>query len=382
MAEFIPLDLPALEDWQGVRPGMQRAEVVTAMEQRGFKTATSNDNNLTATTDAWELEFTFTKNGTERLRQIAIDGEEILWNGQPLIGVRLDDAWRTVGSPTNAVWEANDAMADPFPEIDGEPLNPRNDEELIGEGTVWLPDRGLGFVVCEGEVYGVVWRATADLPKHFAGPLTPTQRELSKRPDLEDHLRMKRAKRYKLEVKKDPLSAVRTLVTITTVAALAWVGKLGFEESLVWNQAQTLQAKLIAEEQVPMKQFRDYLPPALRWVVPPGKSVIVDAYRVEYIAPETEAIGQVVLERGELYVPPQDPGDEVPVAYVAGNPPRVKGLSRARDSAFVEYVPRAIAISALWLLIHFALSFLPSVLRFVPKLIHRFAPTGVVKDLR
>ena len=165
MADFIPLDLAALEDWQGVRPSMRRAEVVTAMEQRGFKTATSSDNNLTATTDAWELEFTFTKNGTERLRQIAIDGEEILWNGQPLIGVRLDDAWRTVGSPTNAVWEANDAMADPFPEIDGEPLNPRNDEELIGEGTVWLPDRGLGFVVCEGEVCGVVWRATADLPK-------------------------------------------------------------------------------------------------------------------------------------------------------------------------------------------------------------------------
>jgi hypothetical protein len=326
------------------------------------------------------LEFSFTKDGAERLRQIAIDGEHILWNGQPLVGVRVDDAWRTIGSPANAVWEANDAMADPFPEMDGEPHNPRSDEELIEEGTVWLPDRGLGLVVCEGEVYGVVWRAIEDLPRHFAGPLTPAQRELSKRPDLEGHLRAKRSERYKLEAKKDPLSPVRTLVTIATVVALAWVGKLGFDESLVWSQAQTLQAKFIAEEQVPMKQFRDYLPPALRWVVPPGRPVIVEAYRVEYIAPMTEIIGQVVLERGELYVPPQNPGDEVPVAYVAGDPPRVKGLSRARDSAFVEYIPWAIAIGALWLIIHFALSFLPRVLRFAPKLIQRFAPTGVVKD--
>lgn len=169
-------------------------------------------------------------------------------------------------------------------------------------------------------------------------------------------------------------------MTIATVAALAWVGKLGFDESLVWNQAETLQAKFIAEEQVPMKQFRDYLPPALRWMVPPSRPVIVEGYRVEYFAPETEAIGQVVLERGELYVPPQNPGDEVPVAYVAGDPPRVKGLSRARDSAFVEYVPWAIAIGALWLLIHFALSFLPRVVRVAPRLIQRLAPSGVEKD--
>ena len=380
MADSSPLELAALEDSQGVRPGMPRAEVIAAMKQRGIETAPSGNNNLTATTDAWELEFSFADDGTERLRQIAIDGEEILWNGQPLVGVRLDGAWRTIGSPANAVWEANDAIADPFPEMDGELLSPRSDEELIEEGTVWLPDRGLGFAVCEGEVYGVVWRATVDLPQHYSGPLTPAQRELSKRPDLEDHLRAKRAERYKLAVKKDPLSPVRTLVTIATIAALAWVGKLGFDESLVWNQAETLQAKFIAEEQVPMKQFRDYLPPALRWVVPPSRPVIVDAYRVEYIAPKTEAIGQVVLERGELYVPPQNPGDEVPVAYVAGDPPRVKGFSRARDSAFVEYVPWAIATGALWLLVHFALSFLPSVLPFAPKIIQRFAPSSVVKD--
>jgi len=173
---------------------------------------------------------------------------------------------------------------------------------------------------------------------------------------------------------------VRTLVTIATVAVLAWVGKLGFEESQVWNQAQTLQARFVAAEQVPMKQFRDYLPPALRWVVPPSRPVIVEAYRVEYFAPETEAVWQVVLEHGELHVPPQNPGDEVPVAYVAGNPPQVKGLSRARDSAFVEYVPWAIVIGALWLLIHFVLGFLPGALRVAPKLLQQFAPTGTGKD--
>jgi len=87
-----------------------------------------------------------------------------------------------------------------------------------------------------------------------------------------------------------------------------------------------------------------------------------------------------VLERGELYVPPEKAGDEVPIVHVAGDPPRTKGLSRARDSAFLDYVPWAIAIGALWLLVQFALGLVPAVLRIVPRLAKRFAPSGVVKD--
>ncbi len=360
---------------------MTRTQVQETLKQQGVETTAHGSDNLIATTDDCEMEFHFATDGSQRLRQLSIDGEKIVWGGRPLVGVRLDEALRSLGSPATAVWQACDASGEPFPEPEEEPFFPATDEDLLEEGTVWLPDRGLGLVISEGEVIGVAWRDRLDLPTQLAGPVTEAQRQLSKQPDLEDHLRTKRAQRSKLEEKKDPLALPRTLFTIAAVVALGFVAKEGFKEMQLWNQAPTLTAKLVAIENVPMKQFRDFLPPALRWFFPKLKSVVVEAYRVEFTPPRAEFPQQAVLERGELYVPPQQPGDEVPVAYLDGHPPRVKGLSRARDSAFVDYMPWAIAIGALWLVAHFTLGLLPAVLRVVPRLIRRLVPSGVVKDL-
>jgi hypothetical protein len=378
MPDDSPFDLAKLDAWCGVRPGMTRTQVREMMQQRGVEVEDYGSDCLTATTDDWELEFDFTTDGTERLRQLSVDGDAILWQGQPLMGLRVDDALRLLGSPAGARWQS--AEDPPTPEAGAEPPPPPADEELLEEGTIWLPERGLGLLVFQGEVMEVAWRASPDLPKSFAGPVTEAQRQLSKRPDLENYLQVKRTEEYKREEKKDPLAPLRKLVTIATIVALVLVGKKGFEEMRLWNQAPTLTAKLVAVENVPMKQFRDFLPSAVRWLVPRTKPVIVEAYRVEFMPPSEASPQQAVLERGELYVPPQNPGDEVPVAYVAGTPSRVKGLSRARDSAFVDYMPWAMAIGALWLIIHFALGLLPAFLRVAPKLIKRFAPSGVIKD--
>ena len=375
------LDLAKLDAWCGMRPGMSRAQVLEALKARGVEAEEYGTDDLTAITDEWEMEFFFAKDGSERLRQLSIDGGEILWGGQPLLGIRLDDAWRLLGSPVTAVWQPGDATDTPFPEPPAAPVPPPTDEQLLEEGTVWLPERGLGLAIYAGEVIAVAWRATQDLPTQYAGPVTPAQRELSKRPDLESYLQEKRSERFKITVKKDPLSPMRTLVTLATIVALGLVGKKGFEEMKLWNQAPTLTARFVAVERVPMKQFRDFLPPALSWIFPRTKTVIVEAYRVEFTPPLEELPRQAVLERGELYVPPEKPGDEVPIVYLAGDPPRTKGLSRARDSAFIDYVPWAIAIGALWLIAQFAIGLLPAVFRVVPRLAKRLAPSGVFKDL-
>jgi hypothetical protein len=371
-------DLAALDNWHGVRPGMPRSEVLAAMQERGIEATPYGDDNITANAGEWEMEFYFATDGSERLRQLSIEGDAVLWSGKPLMGVRVDDAWRTFGSPASGVWEANDAIGEPFPEMDEEPAEPVSDEELLEEGTIWLPECGVGLVICDGEVIGVAWRAAQDLPKRFAGPLTEAQRQLSKRPDLESHLRAKRMERYKLNERKAPFSKLRGALTVAAIVALALIGREGFHEMKLWNQAPTLTAKLVAIERTPMKQFREYVPPALRWMFPVQRPVEVETYRVEFLDPREER-QEVVLERGELYVPPQQIGDEVPVAYVDGNPPRVKGLSRARDSAFVDYMPWAIAVGAVYLLAQIFLSVLPALLRLVPRLTRRLAPTGVVK---
>jgi hypothetical protein len=381
MPEDSPIDLAKLDAWCGVRPGMTRAQVLETLQQQGVEAEEYGSDNLTATTDAWEMQFYFATDDSRRLRQLSIEEGEILWGGQRLVGVRLDEALRLLGSPATAVWQANDVIHEPFPEPGDAPIAPVTDEELLEEGTVWLPERGLGLVIGEGEVIGVAWRAPQDLPTQFAGPVTNAQRELSTRPDLESHLDAKRAARFKAEEKKDPLSSLRTLLTVATIAALAFVAKKGFEEMQLWNKAPTLTAKFVAIENVPMKQFRDFLPPELRWLFPRLKPVIVEAYRVEFTAPREELPQQATLEQGELYVPPREAGDEVPVVYLSGNPPRVKGLARARDSAFVDYMPWAIAIGAIWLLAQFALGLLPAALSVVPRIVRRLAPKSVVKDV-
>lgn len=172
--------------------------------------------------------------------------------------------------------------------------------------------------------------------------------------------------------KTDPFSILRKALGLVTIVALALVGKKSFEETQLWSQAPTLTAKFVAIERVPMKEFRDFLPPALRWAIARTKPMIVEAYRVEFTAPHDELPQEVLLEIGELYVSPQQPGDEVPVAYLDGDPPRVKGLARARDSAFVDYMPWAIVIVGLWLLAKVALSLLPGFVPLVPRLIRRW----------
>ena len=373
-------DLAKLDNWQGVRPGMTRSEVQAALQQRGVEADAYGDDNLTAITDDWEMELHFSRDGADRLRQVSVDGVSIRWNGKPVLGLRLDDALRLIDSSASAHWQREDVTDKPFPDPLEAQTTPATSEQLLEEGTVWLPQRGLGLVIIEGQVFAIAWRASSDLPAQFAGPLTSEQRELSKRPDLEDYLQKKRHERFQLQQKRDPLTPLRTLVTIATIAALAFVGKKGFDEMRLWNQAPTINAKFIAVEPVPLTQFRGSLPPALKWMFPRPRRVMVDGYRVEFTAPDSTSPQQAVLERGEVYVAPREAGEEVPVVHVPGNPPRTKGLSRARDSAFLDYIPWAVAIGLLWLLTQFVIGLLPMVFRFAKPVAKQLTPSATVKD--
>ena len=369
------LDLAHADVWCGFRPGMSRAEVAAGLQRLGVEEKACDDENLAARVDGRDLEFWFATDGSERLRQLSVEANEMHWNGRPLLDARVDDALRALEPHGPAMWEPHDAIGIPFREPSLTPQAPPTDEELLSEGTIWLTERGLGFVICEGEVIGVAWREARDLPAQFAGPVTEAQRALSRRPDIEEYLRGKLSAEIRSEQRKDPLRFLRGAVTILALVALAMIGRRGFADARLWAQAPVLPGKLLAFERGPRKEFRDYLPPPFSKLIPAGKRVEVDLYRVEFLDP-AGARREAVLEPAEFYVSPQEIGEEVQVAYAEGEPPRVHGPSRARDAAFIDYVPWAICVGVLWLAGQILIGLLPLLGRVVRGLI----PKATVSD--
>ena len=345
---------------------MSRSEAMAELQRLGAEVDGRGEENLAAQVNGREMEFWFATDGSERLRQLSVEADEIQWNGQPLLDARVDDALRAMEPHGPAMWEPHDAIGLPFRAPSAAPQTPPTDEELLSEGTIWLPERGLGLVICEGEVIGVAWRETRDLPAQFAGPVTEAQRALSRGPDLDEYLREKQAAEIRAERRKDPLRLLRGAVTVLALVALAMIGRRGFEDTRLWAQAPVLPGKLLAFERGPRKEFRDYLPPPLPKFIPAGKRVDVDLYRVEFHDP-AGARREAVLEPAEFYVSPREIGEEVQVAYAAGEPPRVHGPSRARDAAFIDYVPWAIGVGVLWLAGQFLIGLLPLLRGLVPK---------------
>ena len=154
------------------------------------------------------------------------------------------------------------------------------------------------------------------------------------------------------------------------------IAKLGFKEMQVWNTAPTLTGKFVSIERQPRKRFFDLAPEAIRKHLPDDPTRSRELYRVDYNDPQGRT-QSANLEPAEFYVPPREPGTEVDVVYVAGNPPRVKGPSRARDAAFIEYMPWAIAVGLFYLVIYAITAFLPRLLRVASKAV---APPGGAAD--
>ncbi len=369
------LDLAHAETWGGFRPGMSRAEVTAVLQGLGLAEEEEAGPNLAVTVQGLELEFWFTTDGSERVRQLSVEADEIHWNGQPVLDARVDAALRAMEPHGPALWETGDRIGNPFRAPDAGPQAPPTDDELLRGGTVWLTESGLGLVICDGEVFGVAWREARDLPTQFAGPVTEAQRELSRRPDLEEYLREKLVAETRTERRKDPLRYLRGAVTVLAFVAVAMVGRRGFSDTQMWAQAPVLPGKLLAFERGPKKAFRDYLPPPFSKIIPAGRRVETDLFRVEFLDP-AGARREVVLETSEFYVPPREVGEEVQVVYAEGEPPRAHGPARARDAAFIDYVPWAIGVGVLWLAGQILVSLLP----LLGPMLRRLVPKATVSD--
>jgi hypothetical protein len=371
MPDQPPIDIAKLDNWCGFRPGMNRAEVEGKLQQVGSKVTTYGDDKLAATVSGQYLQFWFETGGEKRLRQMATDATA-LWNGRSLDG-GLDEALHVL-EPLGQMpmWEANDATEEPFPEPGEVRAGPFTDEQLLEDCTVWLPDRGLGLMIYQGGVMDVVWRELRDLPAKFAGPVTEAQRQLSQRPDLEDYLRSKAppsgSAKAATPAPKTPASYLQTALVLVCLAMLVGIARKGFQEMQLWNAAPALEGQFVSMEEVPRKKYLDLGPEAVRRHMPDDPIQRREMYRIAYRDP-TGRPQTVVLEAAEFYVPPREAGEKVDVVYVAGDPPRVKGSSRARDAAFVEYLPWAMAVGVFYIIGQFTIGFLPRLLGLAAKAI-------------
>jgi hypothetical protein len=274
------------------------------------------------------------------------------------VEVRLDEALRAMEPlGRSPMWATDDASDDPFGGGNRASTGPARDEQLLETGTVWLPDRGLGLVISEGGVIDLVWRETRDLPTQFAGPVTEAQRALSMRSDLSSYLRDQKDAQV-AATPKDPKAPLHTVLVLICIGLLTFVGYKGFQEMRLWNGAVQLAGKFVSKEAEPRKKYLDIAPEAVRKHMPDDPRRTREMYNVVYLDP-TSRRQSVKLEAAEFYVPPREEGEEVPLAYLDGDPPRVKGLSRASDAAFLEYFPWAIAVGIFYVVGLFSLRIVP-----------------------
>jgi len=329
------IDISTAATWRGLRPGMTRAE---AMRVLGTSAVEIDDDAndpgwLLVHADEWGIELRFEESGEERLRQIVLDDWECTWAGREFCNRPLHEALVTLGDAgREAGWRAEDAVNESFEDL--QPPSPEGtaDEDLLGEGTVWLRSRGIGLVMCDGAVNEVVWRRPEDVPAQLLGPVTDAQREITKRADLEDHLsKLRVSKSVEARKTSSASNPVQKLLTLLFIAALGWVGWQGLQETQRWQTAQTLTGKLARIDKATSKPW-------------------IDHYVIEYTDPAGHA-QTASVERGGFYVPPNAIGEETKIAWLAGNPPRVKGPAHARDSAFLEYVPWFIGVCAVYMVL-------------------------------
>jgi hypothetical protein len=364
-----PFDLATARDWFGFRLGMTREQAEEHLDQSNLEETENREDSFSTAIGDVELECWFEITGEQRLRQLAVSGDGIVWNGKAITGVRIADALSAMEPlDSTPMWDLNDATNIPFPTGDVPLPGPPSGERLLEEATIWLPGRGIGLVVCDATIIEVVWREKRSVPKKLVGAVTDEHRQLSKRPDLEAYLREHRLARQQAEAaaKRDPLAPVQALWTFICLGLLAWIGYLGFQEMQRWTNAHRLTGKFVAVEQVPRKKFFDVGPERLRRLMPDDPVRKRELFHVEYLDPAGHS-RTAMLEHGDFYIPPHEVGEEVQIAFVDGDPPQVKGPPRAGDAAFLKYMPWAIALGLAYVIGQWLIRLLPILLRFVAK---------------
>lgn len=336
----VVLDLSTEAAWRGLRLGMNRGSAIAVLDAAGAPHSTLGDDESWVFVEGdWDMELRFEEEGQKVLRQVSWGTDDLTWNGSRLSGAPIHEALQTIGADAEgASWSPEDAVEDPFDGSGPVKAGIVSDEELLASGTLWLPKRNIGLVMCEGVIIQVACRRATELPPLNAGPVTAAQLNLSKQTNLTDLLRKRWSSGTISNAPSMKWTPLQWVIALAFVVSLVVLAKRGFAEMQAWQQAEVLTGSLIKIEERPVKQGGDL-------------------YHVTYKDPQGK-IQLASLERADFYVAPRQPGDEVQICYLAENPPRVKGPSRAKDAAFLTYLPQFIGLFIAYIVIQMIAGFI------------------------
>ncbi|HEV7281429.1 MAG TPA: DUF3592 domain-containing protein [Pirellulaceae bacterium] len=329
----------AIEPGQGVgdwRLGASRDDVLRRLAERGIKSESEIDDGDLLIVDDLEVELKFGR--SQRLCEITAESERLTLAGHAVIGARLHevvDRLRVDDSET--LWTLEEQGDEE--ELDAVAAKPPTDEELISEGSLWIPRLGLGFDLWRGEVLCVRMRQPADVPPSGVGALTPSQRRLLAKPDLSNSLTDEDS------TPKRPPNRYQQVLTIALMGAMGWLIWTAIDYQRKWSASPSVEGEVIAVEPPPPEPF-------------PSEFTV--AYHVDGKEHRTVfGVADVYMTRAV--------GDKVDVRYLPDAPDQPMGPARVNDAAFLRFMPWGIGIFgaylALQLLISIGSKLLPATAR-------------------
>jgi hypothetical protein len=302
--------------------GASREELLRSLRERNVTFDEDDDDAGSVYIDDQEHHLHFDEAKT--LVEIEAESESLTLGDQPVIGQRLHQIVDRIGArEQDTAWtmeSSGGAAAGPEP---FDVLKSPRDEDLFDNGTLWIPRAGLGFVLWHGEVMFVRVRKPDDVPGSRLGPFTESQRALSQRPDLADHLI---ASAPALPATRG--SWIGKLWTLATVAALGLLVWRAIDYQQKWNNAPVVEGEVVAVDPPPPDPFPDKFTVAYRDLDGnPHETIfgIADVYA-------TRAVG-----------------DKLEVRYLPGAPAEPMGPARLNDAAFIKFMPWGIGIFAVYL---------------------------------
>jgi hypothetical protein len=317
---------------------MLRSEAIAILKASNGDIDDPDSTWVLVTWDESNLELFFEDEGETVLRQVLVDDSVNSWGGKPIMNRPLHEALDIIGEAANrAGWRPECAVEEHFADLNPPGAGPFSDESLLYEGTLWLPRKNLGLVMCEGAVGSIVWRRPEDFPTQLVGPATEAQKQLSARPDREEHL-WECVREASAAQESSTRSGSQNWLLLAFILVLAWLGAQAFLEQQRWQTAPHIFGTVTE-------------------IVDTPNAISKKLYRVSFADDEGRS-HSANLEPADFYLAPTAPGEKVELAYVAGNPPRVMGLSRTRDAAFMRYVPWFIGVTAIYGLLSIVLRFI------------------------
>ena len=316
-------ELWTIELAQGVgviRLGDARQEVVRKLREARIDVEDDEEDRFLYVREM-DTELTFKTTSPQTLLEIVVEDERVRLGPLPVIGERLHkvvDLLKVADAET--VWRAEADDDDQRPTDGNRPLV--TDEILLDGGTLWIPSLGLGLGMVRGEICTVCLRQPGESPRRGDGELTLSQRELSARKDLPTYLVRPRG--------GAPASWWQTVLTFALFGAFGLLVWQAIDYQRRWNAAPVVQGDVM-----------DVQPP------PP------DPFPTEYTIAYRDQAGtahQVVLKRADVYLAPKV-GENVEIRFLPESPDQPLGPARYRDIAVEKYVPIAIGILAIYLVI-------------------------------